>query len=92
MLLIFNFVFVPFAIACWSIWRRFMATGETMARIEAEPTARRSRTSAPSSMRVDDQVSQDRQEAQANQSQRISIASSVEVPREGENQHQAPRV
>ena len=78
---VFYLVLVPSAVVGWFICRRFVATGETEARIETEPNARRSRTSSPLSMIVGDQVSRDGRDAQANQRQMRSIANSVEVPR-----------
>ena len=89
---IFYFIGVPPAVASWFIFCWFTATGETVASVEMEQTASRGHTSAPTSVRANDQVSRDGQDAQVNQSQRISIASSVEVPRGGENQQQVPRV
>ena len=98
---IFYFIVVPSVVAGWFIWRRFTATADTVARVDVEQTARRTnrRTSAPSSVIANDQVSRDWQDDQVSQdgqdalaNQRISIASSVEVLRGGENQQQAPRV
>ena len=48
---------VPSVVSGWFILRRFTATCETVARVDVEQTAKRSRTSAPSSMRVNDQAS-----------------------------------
>ena len=76
----------------WFIWKSFVATSDTVTRVNVEQPARSDRTSAPVSKRTYDQVSRDGYDAQANRIQMISIASSVELPLGGENQQQAPRV
>ena len=85
------FYVVSSVVAGWFIWRRFTATDETEARVEVEQTARKSQTSAPSSMRANYHAFRDRQDAQASQRHRISNVSSLEVPRGVENQKQANR-
>ena len=104
-LTIIYLIIVPSVVTVWFVYNRYVVAGENVERVNVEQA---DRASTPLGTRtVDqgsrdgqvlqasgayDQTSRDAQVAQLNQSQLSSIASSVELPRGGENQQQGQRL